>query len=489
MRCITPEAIGVSSAAIQQYIAYLEENAIPTHDMLLMRGDEVFFAGYWKPFHANFQHRMYSVSKSVVALAVGFAEQDGLVDLDKPIVNYFPEESAAQTDVYMRRQTVRDMLMMSTAKQDRYWFTDKPADRVKYYFENPSTDSRPAGVFFRYDSTGSFVLGALVERLTGMPFLDYLRVKFLDEIGVSENIYCLKCPGGHSWGDSAIICTPLDMLKIARFTLNGGAWNGKQLLNRAFVEAAVAKQLDNQYGDDPAFSTAGYGYQIWRTLDNSFFFNGMGSQLAICVPEKDMIMMYNADTQSRDPAARQLIVDGFFRMIVRPAVDVLPEDAVAHKALCDYAATLELLSVKGEALSPMAAQIDGVSYALRPNKMGMTTLRFDFDKDGGVLTYINAQGEKQLPFGLCRNVFSAFPQDGYPDDVGTVPGNRRFACATSAAWVDAHKLHLKVQVIDTCFGTLDMVFGFKENTCSVVMRKAAEDFFGEYDGEAVGYAE
>ncbi len=487
MRHSTPEAVGVSSAAIQEYIVYLEENAIATHDMLLMRGDDVFFEGYWKPFDAAFQHRMYSVSKSVVALAVGFAEQDGLIDLDKPIVEYFPVESAAQTDKYMRRQTVRDMLMMSTAKQDRYWFTDKPADRVQYYFENPSTDSRPAGVFFRYDSTGSFILCALVERLTGMTFLEYLRGKFLDEIGVSPDIYCLKCPGGHSWGDSAIICTPLDMLKIARFTLNGGSWNGKQLLNRAFMDAAVAKQLDNQYGDAEEFNGSGYGYLIWRTLDNSFFFNGMGSQLAVCVPSKDMIMMYNADTQLCD-TTRQLIMEGFFRMIVRPAEDALPENPTAHKALCDYAATLELLSVKGDALSPIKTQIDGVTYIMNTNKMGISRLRFDFCADGGVMTYTNAQGEKQLPFGLCRNEFGTFPQDGYPDDVATVPGKRRFACATSAAFVDDRKLHLKVQVIDTCFGVLDMVFGFKDDTCAVVMRKSAEDFFGEYEGEAVGYA-
>ena len=490
MQYITPEQAGVSSAKIKEYIEYLEENRIATHDIIMMRGNDIFFEHYRKPFTADFKHRMYSVSKSVVSLAVGFAVQDGLIDLDKEIQEYFPEECKAQKDENMRRQTVRNMLMMSTAKQDRYWFSDKPADRVQYYFEHPGTESRPGGLFFRYDSSGSFVLGALVERLTGMPFMEYLREKLFREIGVSDDAYCLKCPGGHSWGDSAVICTPMDMLRIARFTMNGGSWNGKQLLDREYVTAATSKLIDNGYLNDHQTNTMGYGYLIWRTLDNSFFFNGMGSQLAICVPDKDIIMMDNADTQGRDPHTRDIIMEQFFRLIVRPAAeDSLPEDAVAYKALLGYADTLELLYVVGDTQSPLAEKVGGVTYAFTDNNpMGITKVRFDFTDKGGVLSYVNAQGEKTLPFGIGGNVFGEFPQDGYADEMACVPGNRRYACAASAAWTDDTKLNLKVQIIDTYFGVLDAVFAFKDDCCSIVMNKTAEDFLGEYQGVATGYA-
>lgn len=489
LKTITPEKSGVSSAKIQEYIEYLEENHISTHSIIMMRGDDIFFENYWKPFNADFKHRMYSVSKSLVGLAVGFLEQDGLIDLDKEIQEYFPKECKAQKDENMRRQTVRDMLMMSTAKQDRYWFSDKPADRVQYYFEHLGSESRPGGLFFRYDSTGSFVLGALVERIVGKPFMEYLRDKMFREIGVSDGAYCLKSPGGHSWGDSAVICTPRDMLKIARFTMNGGSWNGKQLLNRDYVTTATSKLIDNDYLNEGLSNNMGYGYLIWRTLDNSFFFNGMGSQLAICVPDKDIIMMYNADTQGSDPTAREMIIQGFFRMIVRPAADeALPEDAVAHKALLDYAESLELFSAKGRKVSPLAEKIHGVTYAMGDNPMGISKVRFDFTDEGGVLSYVNAQGDKQLPFGLCANVFGEFPQDGYADEMACVPGNRRYACAASAAWVDNTKLHLKVQIIDKYFGVLDAVFAFKGDCCSIVMNKTAEDFLSEYQGMATGFA-
>ena len=177
-------------------------------------------------------------------------------------------------------------------------------------------------------------------------------------------------------------------------------------------------------------------------------------------------------------------------MIVRPAAEgSLPEDAAAHKALMDYADTLELLYVVGDAQSPLADKVGGVTYAFADNNpMGIKTVRFDFTDEGGVLSYTNAQGDKQLPFGLCANVFGEFPQDGYADEMACVPGNRRFACAASAAWVDDTKLHLKVQIIDTYFGVLDAVFAFKGDCCSIVMNKTAEDFLGEYQGMATGYA-
>jgi len=280
------------------------------------------------------------------------------------------------------------------------------------------------------------------------------------------------------------------MLKIARFTLNGGSWNGKQLLNREYVTAATSKLIDNDVLADGAPNSYGYGYLIWRTMDNSFMFYGMGSQLAICVPDKDIIFMYNADTQGRDPHARYLIIDAFFRFIVRRAQDgELPVDDAAKSDLQALTNSLKLIAVSGQTHSPAETEIGGVTYVMESNPMGITKLRFDFTEQGGVLSYTNAQGDKQMAFGLCENTFGEFPQDGYPDEIATVPGNRRFHSAFSAAWVEERKLHLQVQVIDQCFGILDATFAFKGNTITVVMNKIAEDFLDEYQGQAIGYRE
>ena len=234
----TPESAGISSASIERYLRHLEAHGLATHNVLLSRGDDIVFARYWKPFDREFCHRMYSVTKSIVSLAIGFLVQDGKISLEDRLFSYFPAESAQITDANFSALTIRNMLRMATTRPAPYWFHYPDYDRVALYFQKNDTPTRPQGSYFEYDSFGSFILGALVERVSGQPLLAYCREKFFDAIGVSDTAAFLTCPGGHSWGDSALVCRPEDLWRIARFTMNYGAWDGKQLLNRAYVQAA-----------------------------------------------------------------------------------------------------------------------------------------------------------------------------------------------------------------------------------------------------------
>ena len=89
---------------------------------------------------------------------------------------------------------------------------------------------------------------------------------------------------------------------------------------------------------------------------------------------------------------------------------------------------------------------------------------------------------------MCENVIGAFPQEGYSNEIGTI-GTKDFyyRCASSAAWVELRKLHIKVQIIDKYFGNLDITIGFtRDNKVGLYMTKAAEDFLKEYEGFASG---
>lgn len=483
----TPEEVGISSKNIESYIRLLESKHLATHNLILARGNQIFFEQYWKPFTSDFQHRMYSVSKSFVALAVGFLEQDGLVKLDDPISLYFPEELACQPDKNMHRQTIRHMLMMCTAKVGQNWFEAQTDDRVRFYFENNEKGSRPPGTIFKYDSTGSFVLGALVERLTGKTLMAYLKEKLFDEIGVSPNAYCLTCPGGHSWGDSAILCTPMDLLRVARFTMNGGSWDGKQILNPAYVHAATSKLVDNNFADIHARSNYGYGYLIWRTYQNSFYFCGMGCQFAVCVPDQDLIMIYNADNQGKADAT-SVILDGFFEWIVnKAAAEPLLEDRQALGSLRAYGRGLQLVAAEGSPHSGFEDVVQGKTYTFHENPMGISKMSLSFEGNTGCLSYTNEQGDKKLVFGLGHNEFGLFPQEGYSSCVGSqfAPGNY-YKCAASAAWVEEQKLRIVVQIIDRYFGNLSITLGFVGEEVGVYMEKNAEFFLNEYSG--FGYA-
>lgn len=490
MKYTTPEKMGISSELIENYVRKLENANLITHDMIIAVGDNIVYENYRKPFHKDFLHRMYSVTKSFVSLAIGFAEQDGLLNLDDKIIKYFPEELKNQTDDNMRNQTIRHMLMMATAKHDKNWFTQRCDDRVSCYFNNDLEDSCPSGTVFEYDSTGSFVLGALVERLTNKKLADYLREKLFDKIGVSKEAYFLECPGGHSWGDSALLCTATDLLKTARFCMDKGKHNGEQILNEKYIIDATSKQISNTIWGTNEYDEQGYGYQFWRTFDNSYFFNGMGCQLAICVPDKDLVMVYNGDNQGL-VYAKKIIIDNFFDMIARKiSKKQLPENKDTLKSLENYSNSLELFALKGQKTSPLAEKINGVTYNLNKNAMGITKLKLTFDDDCGTLFYTNEQGDKEIPFKMADNAFSKFPQEGYSDFVGSKKGNRLYNCATSAVWLSERELLLKVQIIDTYFGILNIKIGFREDEkIGVFMTKFAEDFLNEYVGRATGIKE
>ena len=486
----TPEKKGISSANIERYLRKLEQRRLSTHDVIIMRGGEILFEKYWEPFHKDFLHRMYSVSKSVISLAVGFAIGEGYMKLTDRIVDLLPDESSIQKDENMQGITVRDMLMMSTAKTPYDWFGARHPDRVKFYFENEREESRPAGTVYEYDSPGSFVLCAALERLVGMRFMDYLRPRLFDKIGVSAGARCLTCPGGHSWSDSAVLCTAEDFLRIGKFALDGGRWNGEQLLNEEYVRAATAKQIDNNPMGLESYCTQGYGYLFWRTYDNSFFLNGMGCQLCVCVPDKDIIVVYNGDNQG-NVIAKDIIIDEAFDLIIRPALDTeLAEDKEAEESLKAYTDTLKLYAVKSDIGRDFEAKINGKVFRLNANPMGITEVSFSFTDGRCALNYTNAQGDKTLYFGVNENEFGIFPEEGYSDEIGSqfAPGHY-LRCAASAAWIEPQKLFIRVQAIDDYFGILNMNFGFKdENTVGIYMNKTAEDFFNTYHGYATGKA-
>ncbi len=483
MKFATPESVGISTDSIKKYLAHIEKYNLPIHSVLIARGDKIVFEKYWEPFNRDFLHRQYSVSKSFVSLAIGFLEQEGKISLDDKIADYFPDEIKNQPDENMKNQTIRHMLMMSTAKLERSWFVAKTDDRVRFYFENDRTDSRPSGTIYQYDSTGSFVLGALVERVTGMSLMEYLKEKMFDKIGV-EGAYCLKCPGGHSWGDSAVMMRSIDLLRSARFVLNKGSWHGEQLLNREYLEAATTKQIDNDIYGSNEFDCLGYGYKFWISRYGSFFFNGMGSQLALCMPEKDLILVVNADTQAHS-IGKSILINGFFDIVYNDVKDeALPE----YKG--EPIAPSKLYALKNSVETPVWEKINGKVYKMNRNDMDISEFSVSFDGNKGRFDYVNKTGRKSIPFGICENIESYFPEEGYSDETGTYscPGHK-YKCTSSAAWVTKDSLKILVQIIDKYFGSLSITIGFRDNVAGIRMQKCAEYFLMEYNGYGSGITE
>ncbi len=480
---ITPEAAGISSRKIEKLLRYYERRGNTLHSLLIMKGDDIFCESYWAPFHKEYCHRMYSQTKSYVGIAIGLLEEEGKLSLDDKIVDYFPDKIDTELSPYLLKLTVRQMLTMTTCGICERWFTHEDRDRVRVFFNHNRT-SRPAGTLWVYDSNGSQVLGTLVERLSGMPLLEYLRAKLFGEMGTFKSATMLKVPTGESWADSALLCTTRDMASFGRLLLNGGTWEGKRLMNEQYVRTATSKLVDNDE-DGRGCTAYGYGYQIWRFEQDSFGFTGMGNQMTVCVPHKDLVFTCTSDDQGA-PIMREILIDGFFDQIVNEISDEpLDEDPEAYASLVEYQKSLKLRSFMGDATSPFVSEINGVEYACKPNQTGITKFSLHFDgEERGEFRYTNAQGDKVIRFGINHNEFGKFPQGGYSQDVGGERGplDMYYDCAASAAWREEKKLYLRVQIIDRYFGNMTAVFAFSGDEVVVSMTKHAEDFMNEYTG-------
>lgn len=485
---ISPEAAGISSHAVKRYIELLERRNIPMHSVLMMKGDKLFCECYFAPFHKDLNHRMYSQTKSFVSIAIGFLIDEGKLKLDDKIADFFPEKIDRELPENIKAQTVRNMLMMSTVGYGEPWFDNKDRDRVHLYFNAKRNLYRFPGTIWEYDSQGSQVLSSLVEKVSGTTLFDYLNRKLFTHLGTFKGAEILKVPTGESWGDSAMLCTSRDIMSFARFVMNYGSWNGTQLLSESYVREATSKLVDNREAPRTYAFHHGYGYQIWRTERNGFAFVGMGNELTVCLPDDDVIFVCTADCQGDEGSGREYIINHFFELIMDEMGAPLPENNEAYKEFCSLEGTRKLVAVQGNTDSPIKDKINGKTYVLGENRMGITEFFLKFENDGGKLCYTNAQGYKELPFGINRNEFGKFPQLGYSDKVGGMRTNDGFMYddAVSATWLDDNKLMIYVQIIDRYLGNGNMTFAFRDDKVTVVMRKTAEDFLHEYQGYAAG---
>lgn len=480
---ITPENAGISSQKVTEYINYLERRGANTHGLMLLKGNNVFYEGYWAPFHKDFCHRMYSQTKSFVGIAICLLWEEGKLSLSDKIADHFRDKIKGSLHPYLENQTIEHMLTMSTAGQPGDWFANKIYDRTEFYF-NYDGFRVPPGTRWCYDSAGSQVLSALVERLSGMELLEYLRFKLFNFMGTFKTAEILKTPNGDSWGDSALICTMEDIASFGRLLMQEGNWNGKQLIGAEYVKRATSALVDNHKNGADGILTHGYGYQIWRIAEDGFAFVGMGDQITLCLPKKDLMLVITSDNQG-NPFVRHDIINGFFDLLV-PFVgdEELPSNTEELTRLKDFTNGLKLKSAKGKPTSPLKEKINGVTFICDENKLGMKQFSFDFSEDEGKFNYINEQGEKTIPFGINKNVFGKFPQLGYSNDYGVLNTTDGFMYddAASLRFSDDNKLTLIVQIIDRYFGNLSGLFAFNGDVATVYFSKTAEDFLNEYQG-------
>jgi CubicO group peptidase (beta-lactamase class C family) len=243
----TPEAQGVSSAGIRAYVEAADRQVSTMHSFMLVRHGHVIAEGWWKPEAADKLHVMHSLSKSFTSTAVGLAIEEGKLNLDDPVLKFFPEDAPAQPSENLKAMTVRDLLTMSCGHEDEVTFTESEP-WVKSFLAHP-VPFKP-GTHFKYNTPGTHMLSAIVTRVTGQTVLDYLRPRLFEPLGI-ENPEWPASPQGNTLGGWGLRVRTEDVAKFGLLYLQKGKWNGKQRVPASWVEQATRKQVSNAPEEDP----------------------------------------------------------------------------------------------------------------------------------------------------------------------------------------------------------------------------------------------
>ena len=251
-------------------------------------------------------HVLHSVSKTFTSTAVGFAVSEGLLSVDDKIVDIFPESVPENASDTLKRVTIRNLLTMNSGhgKDPTGAIRNGDGDWVKGFMEWP-IEYEP-GTCYCYNSLGTYVLSAAVQKVTGQKIVDYLDTRLWQPLGI-EKPHWDESPQGINTGGWGLYLHTESLAKMCLCILNGGKYNGKQVIPAEWVKEMTANQVPScpaglngatlrDSGMDPETSDwlQGYGYQMWRCRHNAVRADGAWGQYIIIMPEQDAVVAVTA---------------------------------------------------------------------------------------------------------------------------------------------------------------------------------------------------
>jgi CubicO group peptidase (beta-lactamase class C family) len=442
----TPEAVGISSSAILDFVEVLErEQNDAIHSIMLRRHGKIVTEAWWAPFNPDSPHMLYSLSKSFTSTAIGIAQDEGLLSIDDPVISFFPYETPDDPSDNMKAMRIRDLLKMNSGHQSG---TSGGMREGKTWIEGflaLEVQHKP-GTHFVYNSGATYMLSAIIQKVTGATLLDYLKPRLFEPLGI-ENPTWESDPDGINIGGRGLSVTTEDISKFGQLYLQHGNWNGKQLISEAWVKEATSFQTSN--GSNPESDwEQGYGYQFWRCRHSFYRGDGAFGQFCIVMPDLDAVLAITSG--SSDMQAILNIV--WEHLLPGMGKNALPPDDKGLKLLNDKLQGLAISTVEGEENSSNASSISGKTYFIEPNTLGIKSISFNFDSSPDVIT-INIEGTEQS-FNVGYGVM----------EFGSLISSRIVSkeIAVSGAWDPPDKYIVKIVNYETPH-VLKFTFHFNED--------------------------
>jgi CubicO group peptidase (beta-lactamase class C family) len=331
---------GVDPAAILRFLDALDERPdIEMHSLMVVRHGRVVAEGWWAPYSADRPQLLYSLSKSFTSTAAAFAQAEGLLDLDDTVISHFAEFAAGITDHRSRSMKVRHIASMASGHTREMLTEALERDReepVRGFLLIPP--DRDPGTVFAYSQPCTYTLASIIQRNAGMSLTRYLRPRLFDPLGIGH-VGWNSFPPGREQGFSGLHARTEDIAKLGLLYLQGGRWEGAQLISREWVAEATSEQISNAGDANPDWGQ-GYGYQFWMSR-HGYRGDGAFGQFCVILPEQDAVIVTTAYTLDM-----QAMLDAMWDHLL-PGLGTVSPGAAAQDQLSARLARLELPACPG----------------------------------------------------------------------------------------------------------------------------------------------
>jgi CubicO group peptidase (beta-lactamase class C family) len=446
-----PEAEGVASDDIVKFLDATRKSKTEFHSFMLVRHGKVIAEGWWNPYRSDLKHTLYSCSKSFTATAVGFAVQEKKLSLNDKVTSFFPNELPDTVSKFLSQLTVKDVLIMADGQEPDP--TGPVATRytnwIKGFFETPILHE-PGSVFL-YNSLGTYMLSAIVQKVTGQKVLDYLKPRLFDPLGITGMDWETDKQGINTGGWGLRLKTE-DMAKFAQLFLQKGKWNGKQILPGSWIEEASSKKILQspevpQSRRDSSDWLQGYCYQMWRCRHNAFRGDGAFGQFMIVMPEQDAVLAITAESSD---------LQGEINLVwdyLLPAFknEKLPADDAAVTRLKEKLNSLAL-PIPQKNSEALATTINGKKFTASSNALHLQTVSFSFSNDLCTVDFQTDSVNYRIGFaaGKWQTAETNMPQ---PALTGGMNANTSMIYPAKIkgayTWKDANTLELVLRYIES----------------------------------------
>ncbi|MBN2148514.1 MAG: serine hydrolase [Anaerolineales bacterium] len=454
----SPEAQGIASSVITDFVASAETTIENLHSFMLLRHGAVVAEAWWHPYRAEAPHMLYSLSKSFTSTAVGMAVAEGRLSVNDLLLKFFPEDAPKKISKNLAAMKVRHLLSMSTGHdQDTTERTMYSRNPFKTFLSLPV--EHDPGTHFVYNSGATYMLAAIVQKLSGQTLMEYLTPRLFKPLGI-ENAAWESHPNGVNFGGWGLNIKTEDIARFGQLYLQKGQWNGQQLFPAAWVEEATSKQVQNGPDPNPDWEQ-GYGFQFWRCQPRGVYRgDGAFGQFCIVMPEQDAVLAITAGVPDMQ-SVLSLVWDKLLPAM-RPAAQ--PEDTAAASTLSKALKGLAISPPHGTASSALGAQLSGKTFAFQPNELRLHSLSFDFAANRFTYRLLSGgqrRGKHSLKFG----------NGGWVEDVTSLSMPTPSKVAASGVWTAENTFvlslcHYETPYIHTftcTFAEDQVTFHFKAN--------------------------